>query len=98
MKQLDEIVGIDRIRAFHLNDSKRRIGQPRRPPRAHRKGHLGREAFRNILNDPRFVSLPMYLETPKGVVNGRNLDAQNLATLRRLAGSIRKPSYNRKRR
>ena len=37
----------------------------------------------------------MYLETPKGVVDGRNLDAQNLAILRRLSGSSRKPSYNR---
>jgi deoxyribonuclease IV len=98
MKQLDEIVGIDRIRAFHLNDSKRELGSRVDRHEHIGKGHLGREAFRNILTDKRFAGIPMYLETPKGVVNGRNLDAQNLATLRRLAGSTRKPSYNRKRR
>jgi len=96
MSQFDEIVGIDRIRAFHLNDSKREFGS-RVDRHAHiGKGHLGRDAFRNILNDPHFARLPMYLETPKGVVNGRSLDAQNLATLRRLAKPTRTPSHNRK--
>jgi deoxyribonuclease IV len=96
MRQFDQIVGVDRIRAFHLNDSKREFGSRVDRHEHIGKGHLGREAFRNILNDPRFAEIPMYLETAKGVVNGRSLDAVNLAILRRLAGRTAKPSHNRK--
>jgi deoxyribonuclease IV len=96
MRQFDEVVGLDRIRAFHLNDSKRELGSRVDRHEHIGKGHLGREAFRNILNDNRFSGIPMYLETPKGVVNGRSLDAQNMATLRRLAGRAAKSSHNRK--
>jgi deoxyribonuclease IV len=86
MARFDEIVGLKRIRAFHLNDSKREFGSRVDRHEHIGKGHLGREAFRNILNDARFEGIPMYLETPKGVVNGRSLDARNMATLRKLAG------------
>jgi deoxyribonuclease-4 len=84
LAQFDAIVGLDWVRAFHLNDSKRELGSRVDRHEHIGKGHLGREAFRNILNDPRFAALPMYLETRKGIVNGRSLDAMNLATLRRL--------------
>jgi deoxyribonuclease-4 len=84
LAQFDAIVGLDRVRAFHLNDSKRDLGSRVDRHEHIGKGRLGREAFRNILTDPRFATLPMYLETPKGTVNGRALDAMNLATLRRL--------------
>jgi deoxyribonuclease-4 len=84
LSQFDAIVGLDWVRAFHLNDSKRELGSRVDRHEHIGKGHLGREAFRNILNDPRFAALPMYLETRKGIVNGRSLDAMNLATLQRL--------------
>jgi deoxyribonuclease-4 len=45
---------------------------------------MGKEPFRNLLNDRRFRNVPMYLETPKGEEKGRDLDAINLGTLRRL--------------
>jgi len=41
-------------------------------------------AFRAVLNDSRFRHAPMYLETPKGTEDGKNLDAVNLAALRGL--------------
>jgi deoxyribonuclease IV len=84
LAQFDAIVGLRWVRAFHLNDSKRELGSRVDRHEHIGKGHLGREAFRNILNDPRFASLPMYLETRKGIVDGRSLDAMNLAVLRRL--------------
>jgi deoxyribonuclease IV len=84
LAQFDAIVGLDWVRAFHLNDSKRELGSRVDRHEHIGKGCLGREAFRNIVTDPRFAALPMYLETPKGTVNGRSLDAMNLATLRRL--------------
>ncbi len=84
MSELDRQIGIDRIRAFHLNDSKAMFGS-----RVDRHEHIGRgqlgiAPFRFLLNDERFRSVPMYLETPKGEEHGRDLDRINLARLRRL--------------
>jgi deoxyribonuclease-4 len=84
MSEFDRVVGIKRIRAFHLNDSVREFGS--RVDR-HAKiggGKLGLEPFRHLLNDRRFAKVPMYLETPKGEHRGKHLDAINLKTLRKL--------------
>ena len=85
MDEFDRVIGIDRIRAWHLNDSKRELGS-RVDRHAHiGHGHLGLEPFRNILNDPRFAEIPMYLETPKEKdEHGEDWDAVNLRTLRGL--------------
>lgn len=84
MAEFDRLVGTDRVRAFHLNDSVKELGS--RVDR-HAKigaGKLGLEPFRHLLNDPRFAKVPMYLETPKGEEDGKQLDAINLETLRKL--------------
>jgi len=84
MNEFDRTIGLERIRAFHLNDSKKPLGS--RVDRHHHigEGCLGLEPFRNLLNDPRFESIPMYLETEKGERDGESLDAINLRTLRSL--------------
>jgi len=86
MQQFDETVGLDRVRAFHLNDSKRERGSRVDRHDHIGEGKLGREPFRHVLNDPRFAGLPMYLETPKGTRkrDGKAWDAVNIAKLRRL--------------
>ncbi len=80
----DRILGLHRLRVFHLNDSKRELGS-----RADRHEHIGRgvlglEAFRLLLNDPRFADRPMILETPKGPDMAE--DVENLRVLRSLMG------------
>jgi deoxyribonuclease-4 len=84
MREFDRIVGLERIQAFHLNDSLREQGS--RVDRHARigAGRMGLEPFRHLLNDRRFRNIPMYLETPKGKQDGVDLDVINLATLRRL--------------
>jgi len=84
MTALDRIIGLARVQALHLNDSKKALGS-----RVDRHEHIGRgqigiDAFRRILNDPRFAGVPMYLETPKGTEEGEDLDRINLRTLRSL--------------
>ena len=79
---LDRLIGIKKILAFHLNDSKKDLGS-----RVDRHFHIGRgfiglDAFRFLVNDPRFVRVPKILETPKGVKDRE--DKRNLATLRSL--------------
>jgi len=64
MSHLDEVLGLDRVRAFHLNDSK---GDVRSHLDRHEhigKGKLKKEAFRFLVNDPRFAACPAVLETP----------------------------------
>ncbi len=87
MKELDRHVGLKRIRAFHLNDSKKLFGSRVDRHEHIGQGCLGLEPFRLLLNDPRFRKIPMYLETPKeedGEFRGVELDRANLATLRGL--------------
>ncbi len=84
MRQFDEIVGIGRLAAFHLNDSRKPLASRVDRHEHIGEGCLGLEPFRHILNDPRFADLPMYLETPKGERDGESLDAINLAALRAL--------------
>lgn len=84
IKALDDAVGLDRVAAFHLNDSKKELGS-----RVDRHEHIGRgklglEPFSLLLNDKRFRDTPMYLETAKGMEEGEDLDAINLRTLRSL--------------
>lgn len=88
MDQFDDIIGIEQIRAWHLNDSKKPFGSRVDRHEHIGEGCLGLEPFRNIVNDPRFAEIPMYLETEKGERDGQNLDAMNLATL---LGLVEKP-------
>lgn len=84
MRQLDEAVGIKKVKAFHLNDSKKGLGSRVDRHAGIGEGELGIDAFRWLLNDSRFVTVPMYLETPKGLHDGVELDVINLARLREL--------------
>ncbi len=84
MQDLDSIIGIDQVRAFHLNDSQQPLGSRKDRHEQIGKGCLGLEPFRHLLNDERFVDVPMYLETPKGEQGDQTLDEVNLATLRGL--------------
>ncbi len=92
MQEFDTLIGLDFIRAFHLNDSKKPLGSRVDRHEHIGEGFLGPEPFRHILNDPRFSTLPMYLETNKGERDGENLDAINLRTLRGLIKTTRRPS------
>ena len=80
-------LGLDRIKAIHMNDSLREFGS-RVDRHAHiGHGHIGREGFRNIMNDTDLIKIPMYLETAKGEnpQNGKLWDVCNLQVLRNLA-------------
>ena len=89
-EQFGRLVGFDRLKVFHLNDSKKPLGSRVDRHEHIGQGALGLEPFRRIVNDRRFRSLPMLLETPK--TEGRSptqiqvdpLDARNLGILRDL--------------
>jgi deoxyribonuclease-4 len=82
ISEADSLIGLDQVLAFHLNDSKTDFGS-RVDRHAHiGQGKIGREAFRHIVNDPRFRDLPGCLETPKSA--DMHEDLENLAVLRGL--------------
>jgi deoxyribonuclease-4 len=97
------IVGFSRLKAFHMNDSKKPCGSRVDRHEHIGKGCLGLEPFRRILNDKRFAKLPMLLETPKlDTPQGRRrsdidpLDKINLATLRGLIDQSPKTSASKR--
>lgn len=83
MRVFDQVIGIDRLKLMHLNDSRTDLGS-RVDRHAHiGQGMIGREAFRSIMRDRRLRSIPMVIETPKGKDLAE--DVENIGLLRRLA-------------
>ena len=84
MDGFDQVVGLERLKAIHLNDSKGDLGSRKDRHEHIGKGHIGQEGFRHVLNDPRLAGLPGLLETPKS--DDLHEDRENLAVLRLLVG------------
>jgi deoxyribonuclease-4 len=83
-RDFDETLGLARLKAIHLNDSKKELGSRVDRHEHIGKGLLGLEPFRFLLNDPRFRGVPMTLETEKS--KDLSEDKENLAVLRSLVG------------
>ena len=64
LSEFDRIVGLDRLCALHLNDSKNPMGSHKDRHECIGQGSLGLETFRNIVNHPKLRGKPMILETP----------------------------------
>src|SRR3954447_12254400 len=84
--QFGRLIGVDRLRAFHMNDSKKPLGSRVDRHEHIGRGHLGLEPFRLLVNDPRFQKIPMIMETPKEGPADEAMDPINLQTLRSLMG------------
>jgi len=92
MDEFDRIVGLDTLRAIHLNDSKKPLGS-RVDRHAHiGLGEIGADGFSQLVNDVRLAKIPMILETPKDVdeQTGRDWDEINFETLCNLVKSKRR--------
>ncbi len=83
MTEFDRLVGLEQIKAFHLNDSLKPCDS-KVDRHAHiGQGTIGRTGFACLMQDQRFFQIPMVLETPKGEQD--EMDLVNLALLRELA-------------
>jgi len=83
--ELDRVIGLGLVKAFHLNDSKQELGSRVDRHEHIGQGKLGLDAFRHLVNDPRFSQTPMYLETAKEQNDdGEEMDVVNLRVLRSL--------------
>jgi deoxyribonuclease IV len=81
-ERFDKVIGISRLRFFHLNDTKNGLGSRKDRHEHIGKGQLGLEPFRMLLNDARFLTVPKVLETPKDKDLAE--DRENLRVLRSL--------------
>jgi deoxyribonuclease-4 len=84
--EFDRVIGLSRLKLFHLNDSKKGLGSRVDRHEHIGKGCLGIAPFARLLSDPRFQKTPMILETPKEDEAGNEMDPVNLAVLRGLRG------------
>lgn len=84
-REFDAVVGLDRLVAFHVNDSKRELGSRVDRHEHIGKGRIGTQGFSFLMNDARFGNIPKILETPKGLEMKE--DVKNMRVLR---GLIRK--------
>jgi deoxyribonuclease-4 len=80
--EFNNIIGFDRLVAFHVNDSKRELGMHVDRHEHIGKGKIGLDGFRFLMNDPRFLNIPKILETPKEA--DMKEDVENMNILRSL--------------
>ena len=64
LKHFDDVVGLQRLKAIHLNDSKNPIGSHKDRHEKIGQGFIGADAIKRIINHPLLKDLPFYLETP----------------------------------
>jgi len=81
-REFDDVVGLDHIAAFHVNDSKKGFGAHVDRHEHIGKGMIGLEGFSFLMNDKRFVNIPKILETPKS--EDLHEDVENIRVLRGL--------------
>ena len=78
----NKLIGLDKLKVFHLNDSKKKFGSRVDRHEHIGKGFLGLNPFRFLVNDKRFKNVPKILETPKGPDLKEDVD--NLKVLKKL--------------
>ncbi len=81
IEEFDRVVGLDRLKAIHINDSKNPMASHKDRHEKIGEGSIGVEAFERIINHPSLKHLPFYLETP----NEPDGYAREIALLRGLA-------------
>jgi len=64
LEAFDRVIGLDRLRAIHINDSKNPMGSHKDRHEKIGQGSIGLAAMTRIINHPRLCHLPFYLETP----------------------------------
>lgn len=80
LEKFDKIIGLDKLKAIHMNDSKNPFGSHKDRHEKIGEGSLGVNAFERIINHPLLQGVPIYLETP----NELDGYAKEIALLRQL--------------
>lgn len=79
-KKFDDVIGLDLLKAFHFNDTRKELGSKKDRHASLGEGILGWKPFKRIVRDERFKNIPMLLETPD-----QKKYKQEIATLKKAA-------------
>ena len=82
LDSFDKVIGLERLKAIHLNDDKNPMGSQKDRHEKIGKGTIGLEAFQRIINHPALRNLPFYLETPNDLA-GYKEEIEILKALRK---------------
>lgn len=80
--EFDQVIGLERLKAVHLNDSKNELGSHKDRHEKIGEGQIGLESFANLVTHPKLKDLPFYLETPNDLEGYQ----REIALLREKAG------------
>lgn len=80
LEEFDQVIGLDRLRAIHINDSMNECGAKKDRHAAIGKGKIGAKALKAVVDHPKLRTLPFYLETPHESLDGY---AQEIALLKK---------------
>ena len=64
LEQFDRVIGLEKLKAIHMNDSKNPFASHKDRHEKIGEGSIGLEAFERIINHPQLQGIPVYLETP----------------------------------
>ena len=70
LNKFDEVIGLERLKAIHINDSKNPFASHKDRHEKIGEGSIGLEAFERIINHPKLKDLPFFLETPHDELEG----------------------------
>ena len=83
LENFDKIIGLDRLKAIHVNDSKNPFAAHKDRHEKLGEGYIGLDAFQRIINHPALKELPFYLETPHEEISGYEKEISILKNLRK---------------
>lgn len=81
LKEFDKVIGLDRLKAIHINDSMNVVGSHKDRHQKIGEGTIGIDAFERIINHPKLRELPFYLETPHEDIMGYAKEIEILRNL-----------------
>ena len=67
IKEFDKVIGLEKLKAIHLNDTKNPFSSHKDRHEKIGEGHLGLDAISKVINHPKLKKLPFYLETPNEI-------------------------------
>ncbi len=70
LAEFDSVIGLDYLKAIHINDSMNPLGSHKDRHQKIGEGYIGLEAFERIINNPKVKNLPFFLETPHDDISG----------------------------
>lgn len=81
LEEFDKVIGLDRLKAIHINDSMNVVGSHKDRHQKIGEGTIGMDAFERIINHPKLNKLPFYLETPHEDIMGYAKEIEILRNL-----------------